>query len=70
MELTYYFGYSYKEISEIVGCPENTVKTRMYHGKQRLMDLLGESGRVQLKNETREAQANADVAVYNSRKVV
>lgn len=40
MELTYYFGYSYKEIAVIVDCPENTVKTRMFHGRQRLRTLL------------------------------
>lgn len=40
MELTYHFGFSYKEISEIVDCPENTVKTRMYHGRQQLLALL------------------------------
>lgn len=40
MELTYYFGYSYKEISEIVDCPENTVKTRMFHGRKHLRHLL------------------------------
>ena len=40
VELTYYFGYSYREIAEIAGCPENTVKTRMYHAKRRLKSLL------------------------------
>ncbi len=42
MELTYYFGFSYKEISEIVSCPENTVKTRMFHGRQRLRAMMEE----------------------------
>lgn len=40
MELTYYFGYSYKEISEICGSPENTVKTRMFHARRTLKSLL------------------------------
>ncbi len=40
VELTYYFGHSYAEIAEIVGCPENTVKTRMFHARRRLRDLL------------------------------
>lgn len=40
VELTYYFGYSYKEISDIVDCPENTVKTRMFHARKKLRTLL------------------------------
>jgi RNA polymerase sigma-70 factor (ECF subfamily) len=40
VELTYYFGYAYGEIAEIVGCPENTVKTRMFHARTRLKDIL------------------------------
>jgi RNA polymerase sigma-70 factor (ECF subfamily) len=45
VELTYYYGYSYGEIAEIVGCPENTVKTRMFHARTRLKALLGEHDR-------------------------
>ena len=40
MELTYFFGYSYKEISEIIECPENTVKTRMFHARKKLRALV------------------------------
>jgi RNA polymerase sigma factor (sigma-70 family) len=40
VELTYYHGLSYQEISEVVGCPVNTVKTRMFHARRRLRDLL------------------------------
>lgn len=40
VELTYYFGYSYREIAEIMKCPENTVKTRMFHARRALRSLL------------------------------
>lgn len=40
VELTYYHGYSYPEIGKILGCPANTVKTRMYHARKRLRKLL------------------------------
>ena len=33
-------GLTYKEIAEIARCPENTVKTRMFHAKRRLVPLL------------------------------
>ncbi|HMB73805.1 MAG TPA: sigma-70 family RNA polymerase sigma factor [Gammaproteobacteria bacterium] len=44
VELTYVYGYSYEEISEIVGCPANTVKTRMFHARARLKELLPRLG--------------------------
>jgi RNA polymerase sigma-70 factor, ECF subfamily len=40
VELTYYFGYSYSEIGAIMGCPENTVKTRMFHARRTLRALM------------------------------
>jgi len=40
VELTYQFGYSYAEIADIVGCPENTVKTRMHHARTQLRKIL------------------------------
>lgn len=40
VELTYQFGYSYAEIAEIVGCPVNTVKTRMFHARTQLRRIL------------------------------
>jgi len=33
-------GHSYGEIAEVIGCPENTVKTRMFHARQQLKRLL------------------------------
>ncbi|MEA2602157.1 MAG: hypothetical protein QOF89_3149 [Acidobacteriota bacterium] len=44
VELTYYYGLAYAEIAEIVGCPVNTVKTRMFHARRRLKELLPELG--------------------------
>lgn len=42
MELAFYEEYSYPEIAEIVGCPANTVKTRMFHARKRLQTLLAQ----------------------------
>jgi RNA polymerase sigma factor (sigma-70 family) len=40
IELTYYESLSYGEIAVIMGCPENTVKTRMYHARKNLAVIL------------------------------
>jgi RNA polymerase sigma-70 factor (ECF subfamily) len=40
VELTFFSELSYKEIAEITSCPENTVKTRMFHAKKRLEPIL------------------------------
>ena len=40
VELTYFCGFSYREIAEIAECPVNTVKTRMFHARRRLKILL------------------------------
>jgi len=42
IELTYYQGCAYREIAEIMGCPVDTVKTRMFHARRRLRLLLAE----------------------------
>ncbi len=44
VELTYFYGYSYREIATIVGCPVNTVKTRMFHAHRKLKSILGARG--------------------------
>ncbi len=44
VELTFFHGCSYQEIAAIVQCPENTVKTRMFHAKKQLQGLLVEAG--------------------------
>jgi RNA polymerase sigma factor (sigma-70 family) len=43
VELTFYHDCSYREIAAIVGCPVNTVKTRMLYARKRLAQLLSES---------------------------
>lgn len=40
MELTYYFGYACREIAEIMGCPVDTVKTRMFYARRKLKASL------------------------------
>ena len=40
--LTYFEGYSYREIAELVGCPVATVKTRMFHARRRLKAFLSD----------------------------
>ncbi len=44
VELTFFHGCSYQEIAEIVGCPTNTVKTRMHHAKKLLSGFLTAAG--------------------------
>ena len=44
IELTFYHGFSYAEISSIVNCPVNTVKTRMFHARRQLRELLSKVG--------------------------
>jgi RNA polymerase sigma-70 factor (ECF subfamily) len=40
MELTYYFGYACREIADIMGCPVDTVKTRMFYARRKLKASL------------------------------
>jgi RNA polymerase sigma-70 factor (ECF subfamily) len=42
LELTYFEGLSYSEIAELMECPENTVKTRMYYARKALALQLSE----------------------------
>jgi RNA polymerase sigma-70 factor (ECF subfamily) len=42
IELTYYHGCAYREIAQIMGCPVDTVKTRMFHARRRLRQFLSE----------------------------
>jgi RNA polymerase sigma-70 factor, ECF subfamily len=44
IDLVYYHEKSVEEVAEIVGIPENTVKTRMFYGRKRLSELLKAAG--------------------------
>jgi RNA polymerase sigma-70 factor, ECF subfamily len=40
LEFAYLMGHSCEEIAEIMQCPVNTVKTRMFHARQKLRQSL------------------------------
>jgi len=42
IELTYYHGCAYREIAQIMDCPVDTVKTRMFHARRRLRQFLAD----------------------------
>ncbi len=39
-QLTFYHDMSYTEIAQIMDCPVNTIKTRLFHARKRLAVLL------------------------------
>lgn len=40
VDLTYFHEIGYREIAEIMTCPVDTVKTRMFHARRRLKSML------------------------------
>jgi len=38
--LVFYLGLSYEETAAVVQCPVNTVKTRMFHARRKLKEIL------------------------------
>ena len=38
--LVFYLGLSYEEVAEVTDCPVNTVKTRMFHARKKMKELL------------------------------
>lgn len=40
VELCYFHDMAYAEIADVVGCPAETVKTRMFYARRRLRQLL------------------------------
>ena len=43
IELTFYHEFSYEEIAQIMNCPVNTVKTRMFYAKKKIRETLSQS---------------------------
>jgi RNA polymerase sigma-70 factor (ECF subfamily) len=41
LQLVFYEGLSLAEIAALQGCPENTVKTRLFHARRNIRDCLG-----------------------------
>jgi len=50
IELSYFHGYNTSEIAAIVGCPQNTVKTRLFHARQKLKTTI-EADQSSLEND-------------------
>jgi RNA polymerase sigma-70 factor, ECF subfamily len=44
IDLVYYHEKSVEEVAEIVGIPENTVKTRLFYARRKLAELLKAAG--------------------------
>jgi RNA polymerase sigma-70 factor, ECF subfamily len=44
VDLVYYHEKSVEEVAEIVGIPENTVKTRLFYARKKLAELLNAAG--------------------------
>lgn len=43
IELTFFHEFSYEETAQIMNCPVNTVKTRMFYAKKRIRETLSQS---------------------------
>ena len=41
-QLTFYHDMSCKEVADVMGCPVNTVKTRLFHARKRLAPLFAD----------------------------
>jgi len=40
LHLVFYEGYELAEVAAVLGCPENTVKTRLFHARRKLKNSL------------------------------
>lgn len=44
LRLTYFEDLSVKEVADLLGISENTVKTRMFYARKRMAQLLDKAG--------------------------
>jgi RNA polymerase sigma-70 factor, ECF subfamily len=44
VDLVYYHEQSIEEVARIIGVPENTVKTRVFHARKRIAELMAARG--------------------------
>jgi RNA polymerase sigma-70 factor (ECF subfamily) len=44
IDLAYYHELSINDIAQIIGVPQNTVKTRMFHARKRIAELMAARG--------------------------
>ena len=44
LQLTYYQDMPLEQVADAMGCPVNTVKTRIYYARQHLMRMLADEG--------------------------
>jgi RNA polymerase sigma-70 factor (ECF subfamily) len=44
IDLVYYHEKSVEEVSEIIGVPTNTVKTRMFYARKRIAEMMADKG--------------------------
>jgi len=46
VELAYFHGHSIAEIADVMQCPVNTVKTRLFHARQNLKNIINKQYRL------------------------
>jgi RNA polymerase sigma-70 factor (ECF subfamily) len=51
LELTYFLGHSCEEVATIMECPVNTVKTRMFHARQKMKVMLPQLAGPQVRSD-------------------
>jgi len=51
LEFTYYLDHSCEEIAQIMECPVNTVKTRMFNARRKLRSILGDESQAESRHD-------------------